>query len=101
MGLFVLMLDSTVVALALPSIHHDLGASRAELQWMLNGYLLVIAALVVTGGRLGGIFCPRPGFSLRLALFRARSVLPGAAPGPQTAIARRLPPGGAARPRPP
>src|SRR2546430_10703859 len=94
MGLFVLMLDSTVVALALPSIHHDLGASRAELQWMLNGYLLVIAALVVTGGRLGDIFGRRRGFSLRLALFGAGSVLAGAARSPPTLIPRPLPHGG-------
>src|SRR5438874_1684246 len=90
MGLFVLMLDSTVVALALPSIHHDLGASRPELQWMLNGYLLVIAALVVTGGRLGDIFGRRRVFSLGLALFGAGSVLAGAAWSPETVIAGRL-----------
>jgi EmrB/QacA subfamily drug resistance transporter len=90
MGLFVLMLDSTVVALALPSIHHDLGASRAELQWMLNGYLLVIAALVVTGGRLGDIFGRRRVFSLGLALFGAGSVLAGAAWSPESVIAGRL-----------
>src|SRR5436309_10354189 len=42
------MLDSTVAALAPPSIERDLGASRAEIQWVLNGYLLVMAALVVS-----------------------------------------------------
>ncbi len=52
-GLFLLMLDSTVVALALSSIRHDVGATSAGLQWVMNGYLLVIAALVVTAGRLG------------------------------------------------
>jgi len=49
-GLFVLMLDSTIVALALPAIRDELGVSATGLQWVMNGYLLVIAALVVTGG---------------------------------------------------
>jgi EmrB/QacA subfamily drug resistance transporter len=89
-GLFVLMLDSTVVALALPSIHHDLDASRSELQWILNGYLLVIAALVVTGGRLGDIFGRRRIFSIGLALFGAGSVLAGAAWSPESVIGGRL-----------
>jgi EmrB/QacA subfamily drug resistance transporter len=90
LGLFVLMLDSTVVALALPSIHQDLGASRSELQWILNGYLLVIAALVVTGGRLGDIFGRRRIFSIGLALFGAGSVLAGAAWSPESVIGGRL-----------
>ena len=89
-GLFVLMLDSTVVALALPSIHHDLGASRSELQWILNGYLLVIAALVVTAGRLGDIFGRRRIFALGLGVFGAGSVLAGAAWSPESVIAGRL-----------
>ena len=55
-GLFLLMLDSTVVALALPSIRRDVGASAAGLQWVMNGYLLAIAVLVVTAGRLGDMF---------------------------------------------
>ncbi len=50
-GLFILMLDSTVVALALPSIRHDVGASAAGLQWVMNGYLLVITAFVITAGQ--------------------------------------------------
>jgi MFS family permease len=55
-GLFILMLDSTVVALALPSIRHDVGATATGLQWVMNGYLLTIAVLVVTAGRLGDMF---------------------------------------------
>ena len=55
-GLFVLMLDSTVVALALPSIRVDLGASTSELQWVQNVYLLAMAALVVTLARSGDLF---------------------------------------------
>jgi EmrB/QacA subfamily drug resistance transporter len=90
LGLFILMLDSTVVALALASIHSDLDASRSELQWVLNGYLLVIAALVVTGGRLGDIYGRRRVFSIGLGLFGAGSVLAGAAWSPESVILGRL-----------
>src|SRR3954453_12469296 len=55
-GLFLLMLDSTVVALALPEIGRDTDATPNGLQWVMNGYLLVIAALVITAGRLGDMF---------------------------------------------
>jgi len=84
------MLDSTVVALALPSIERDLGASRAEIQWVLNGYLLVMAALVVSAGRLGDIFGRRAVFTSGLALFAAGSLLAGAAGTPEGVIAGRL-----------
>ena len=50
-GLFLLMLDSTIVTLALPSIQRELDASSEALQWVMNGYLLIIAVLVVTLGR--------------------------------------------------
>jgi EmrB/QacA subfamily drug resistance transporter len=78
-GLFVLMLDSTIVTLALPVIRTDLDASASGLQWVMNGYLLVIAALVVTAGRLGDMFGRRRLFTLGLAVFAGGSVLSGAA----------------------
>jgi EmrB/QacA subfamily drug resistance transporter len=78
-GLFVLMLDSTIVALALPAIRDDLGVSATGLQWVMNGYLLVIAALVVTGGRLGDMFGRRTVFTIGLVIFAGGSVLSGAA----------------------
>jgi EmrB/QacA subfamily drug resistance transporter len=71
-GLFVLMLDSTVVPLAIPSIHDELDAS---LQWVMNGYLLVIAALTITFSRLGDMFGRRLVFVLGVATFAAGSVL--------------------------
>jgi EmrB/QacA subfamily drug resistance transporter len=74
-GLFVLMLDSTVVALAIPSIHDDLDASQASLQWVMNGYLLVIAVLTITLSRLGDMFGRRLVFVSGVALFAAGSVL--------------------------
>ena len=75
LGLFLLMLDSTVVALALPTIERDLDASRDAVQWVLNGYLLVISVLVVTAGRLGDIAGRRLVFLIGMAVFAAGSVL--------------------------
>jgi EmrB/QacA subfamily drug resistance transporter len=89
-GLFVLMLDSTVVALALPTIKSDLDTSRSTLQWILNGYLLVIAALVVTAGRLGDMFGRRLVFAVGLAVFGVGCVLSGAAWSGDAVIAGRF-----------
>ena len=89
-GLFVLMLDSTVINLALPRIQHDLDSSAAELQWIPNAYLLTIAAFVVTGGRLGDIRGRKRVFQLGLAIFAAGSVLSALAPGMETLIAGRV-----------
>ncbi|HEX5711939.1 MAG TPA: MFS transporter [Solirubrobacterales bacterium] len=78
-GLFLLMLDSTVVALALPAIRHDVGASSEGLQWVMNGYLLTIAVLVVTAGRLGDMFGRKRVFILGTVVFALGSVVSGAA----------------------
>src|SRR5919197_124775 len=75
LGLFILMLDSTVVALALPTIERELHASADNVQWVLNGYLLVISVLVVTAGRLGDIYGRRLVFLIGMAIFAAGSVL--------------------------
>jgi EmrB/QacA subfamily drug resistance transporter len=89
-GLFLLMLDSTVVALALSSIEGDLGASATELQWVMNGYLLTIAVLVVTAGRLGDMLGRKRLFVVGMVLFGAGSVLSGAAQGPLMLIGGRV-----------
>ena len=73
-GLFVLMLDSTVVTLALPAIGDDLGASVDGLQWVQNAYLLTLAATVVTAGRLGDIRGRRRLFVAGMATFAAGSL---------------------------
>lgn len=78
-GLFLLMLDSTVVALALPEIRGDVGASSEGLQWVMNGYLLTIAVLVVTAGRLGDMFGRKRVFIAGMAVFALGSVVSGAA----------------------
>jgi EmrB/QacA subfamily drug resistance transporter len=89
-GLFILMLDSTVVALALSSIRADLDASAEALQWVMNGYLLTIAVLVVTAGRLGDMFGRKRVFLVGMVLFAAGSILSGAAQGPEMLIGGRI-----------
>ena len=89
-GLFLLMLDSTVVALALSEIRGDVGASAEGLQWVMNGYLLVIAVLVVTAGRLGDILGRKRVFVIGTALFAIGSVLSGAAQDQQMLIGGRV-----------
>ncbi len=89
-GLFLLMLDSTVVALALPSIRHDVGATSAGLQWVMNGYLLAITIFVVTAGRLGDMFGRKRLFLLGMVVFALGSVLSGSAGDQETLIAGRI-----------
>jgi len=89
-GLFVLMLDSTVVALALPSIRHDVDATSAGLQWVMNGYLLAITAFVVTAGRLGDMFGRKRLFLVGMCVFAAGSVVSGAAQGELMLICGRV-----------
>ena len=55
-ALFMIMLDNTVVNVALPSIQNDLHASISSLEWTVNAYTLTFAVLLVTGGRLGDLF---------------------------------------------
>jgi EmrB/QacA subfamily drug resistance transporter len=97
-GLFVLMLDSTVVALALPEIRHDVDASAEGLQWVMNGYLLTIAVLVVTAGRLGDMFGRKRVFLVGMVVFALGSVVSGAAEGEAMLIAGRVLQGAGAAP---
>ena len=89
-GLFILMLDSTVVALALPSIRDDLGASAEQLQWVMNAYLLTIAVLVVTAGRLGDMFGRKRAYLAGIVVFGVGSILAGATQDPAMLICARI-----------
>ena len=84
------MLDSTVVALALPSIRDDLDASAEALQWVMNAYLLTIAVLVVTAGRLGDMFGRKRVFLIGIVVFGLGSILAGAAQSPAMLIGGRV-----------
>src|SRR6266480_4414408 len=88
-ALFMIMLDNTVVNVALPSIQKDLGASLSSLEWTVNAYTLTFAVLLVTGGRLGDIFGRRRAFLSGVVLFAASSALIGFAPDQGWLVAGR------------
>ena len=73
-ALFMVMLDNTVVNVALPSIQRSLDASISGLEWTVNAYTLAFAVLLVTGGRLGDIFGRRRMFLLGVMVFGASSL---------------------------
>ena len=83
-------LDGTVVNVALPEIGRDFDASTATLQWILNGYLLTLASLVLLGGSLGDRYGRRRVFVLGVALFTAASLLCAVAPTAELLVAARL-----------
>ena len=72
-ALFMVMLDNTVVNVALPSIQRDLHASLSGLEWTVNAYTLTFAVLLVTGGRLGDIFGRRRMFLFGVIVFALAS----------------------------
>lgn len=80
LGDAMILLEATVVNVALPTIGRDLGAGVAGLQWTLNGYVLTLAALVLVGGSLSDIYGRRRIFILGTVLFVAASALCAAAP---------------------
>lgn len=83
-------LDGTVVNVALPEIGRDLDASTSSLQWILNGYLLTLASLILLGGSLGDRHGRRRIFVLGVALFTAASLLCAIAPSSEFLVVARL-----------
>jgi len=79
-GLFMLLLDGTIVNIAIPSIMTDLGARFSEIEWVMNSYLLVFAVSLITMGRLGDIYGRRRLFLLGISVFTAASLACGLAP---------------------
>jgi EmrB/QacA subfamily drug resistance transporter len=88
-ALFMVMLDNTVVNVALPSIQDDLDTSIAGLQWTVNAYTLAFGVLLVTGGRLGDIFGRRRVFLMGVVLFAASSLFIGFSPSSAWLISGR------------
>jgi EmrB/QacA subfamily drug resistance transporter len=76
-GLFMIMLDNTVVNVALPSIERDLKISIAELEWIVTAYALVFASLLITGGKLADLFGRRRIFVVGLVVFTLSSLACG------------------------
>ncbi len=88
-ALFMIMLDNTVVNVALPSIQRDLHATLSALEWTVNAYTLTFAVLLVTGGRLGDIFGRRRMFMFGVAVFGLSSAAIGLAPSDTALVAFR------------
>ena len=80
LGSSISLLDSTVVNVALPALASDLGASLGQLQWVVNGYTLSLAALVLLGGSLGDRFGRRRIFAVGVVWFALGSLLCGLSP---------------------
>jgi EmrB/QacA subfamily drug resistance transporter len=90
LGQLMMVLDATIVNVALPSIQHDLGFSQGNLTWVMNGYLITFGGFLLLAGRLGDLVGRKRVFLSGLVLFTAASVLCGAADGQALLIAARL-----------
>lgn len=84
------LLDSTIVNIAIPSIQSDLGASYATIQWLIAGYSLSFAVLLITGGRMGDVFGYKKLFIIGVSGFTLASLLSGLAWNSEVLIAARL-----------
>jgi EmrB/QacA subfamily drug resistance transporter len=86
---FMDLLDVTIVNVAIPSILRDLRADYAQIEWIVAGYVLGFAALLITGGRLGDIFGRRRLFLIGVSGFTLASALCGVAGNPELLIGAR------------
>lgn len=85
-----IVLDATVVNIALPHIQTDLDFSASGLQWVVTAYALALGSLLLLGGRLGDIFGRRKLFTIGIAVFAFASLLGGIAPNPTLLVAARV-----------
>jgi EmrB/QacA subfamily drug resistance transporter len=89
-GVLMIVLDATVVNVALPSIQSDLGFSQADLAWVVNAYLIAFGGLLLLAGRLGDLVSRRSVFLAGLAVFTLASLLCGAAQSKEVLVAARF-----------
>jgi EmrB/QacA subfamily drug resistance transporter len=89
-GLFMIMLDNTVVNVALPSIQRELGADLSELEWIVTGYALTFAALMLIGGKLADAYGRRLVFVAGIVVFTGASLWCGFAGSSDELIAGRV-----------
>jgi EmrB/QacA subfamily drug resistance transporter len=93
---FMDLVDASIVNVAIPSIQRDLGASYASIQWVVAGYILAFALVLITGGRLGDIYGRKRLFLIGTAGFTLSSLLCGLAPSPEMLVGSRVLQGAAA-----
>src|SRR3954453_10019399 len=96
LGFFVVTLDAVVVNVALPSIRRGLGGGISGLQWVVDGYTLMFAALLLSSGSLADRLGARSAFRIGMGLFVAASIGCGAAPTLKLLVAARFIQGAAA-----
>src|SRR5438309_32450 len=89
-GQLMIVLDATVVNVALPAIERDLHFSQASLAWVINGYLITFGGLLLLAGRFGDLLGRRRVFLAGLGLFTVASLLCGLAPSQFLLIAARF-----------
>src|SRR3569832_1357011 len=90
MGMLMIVLDATVVNVALPSIQSDLGFTQAGLAWVVNAYLISFGGLLLLAGRLGDLVSRKGMFLAGLAVFTAASLSCGLAQGQVLLVAARF-----------
>jgi len=90
LGTLMIVLDSTIVNVALPTIKRSLGFSSSSLAWVVNGYLLTFGGFLLLGGRLGDIFGPRRLFIGGIALFTLASLACGLAGSKEMLVLARV-----------
>jgi EmrB/QacA subfamily drug resistance transporter len=90
LGSLMIVLDSTIVNVALPSIKKDLGFSQTSLAWIVNGYLLTFGGFLLLGGRLGDLFGHRRLFLGGIVLFTVASLACGSAKSQGALVAARV-----------
>ena len=76
---FIVIMDTSIIGVALPAIKHALGYSQSGLQWIFNAYVVFFGGLLLLGGRLSDLFGPRKIFIIGFAILSAASLLAGIA----------------------
>jgi len=89
-GFFMIMLDTTIVNVAIPSMSTGLNTTLDQILWVVNAYVLVYAVLLITAGRLGDLYGQRNLFAIGLAIFTLASALCGLSQNPTELIAARV-----------
>src|ERR687896_90670 len=89
-GVLMIVLDATIVNVALPSIQDDLGFSQSSLAWVVNSYLIAFGGLLLLAGRLGDLISRRGVFLFGLGVFSVASLLCGVAQSQEMLVAARF-----------
>ena len=90
LGFFMILLDTTIVNIAIPNMIDKLGASFDEILWIINAYILIFAVLLITAGRLGDLYGPKRLFIIGLIIFTLASAACGLAQTPGQLITFRV-----------